>query len=69
MCLVSQFDQDVTLAEHRFSFAEGEKIITEYCHKFSLEGFRELASAAGFRHVNTWLDANQWFSIQLYGRL
>ena len=69
MCLFSQCDQDVTLGEHRFSFTEGEKIITEYCHKFSLEGFRELASAAGFRHVNTWLDANQWFSIQLYGRL
>ena len=69
MCLVSQCDQDVTLGEHRFSFTEGEKIITEYCHKFSLEGFRELAQVAGFRHVNTWLDANQWFSIQLYGRL
>ena len=68
MCLVSQCDQDVTLGEHRFSFTEGEKIITEYCHKFSLEGFRELAQVAGFRHVNTWLDANQWFSIQLYER-
>ena len=69
MCLVSQRDQEVSLGEYRFLFTEGEKIITEYCHKFSLEGFRELASAAGFRHVNTWLDANQWFSIQLYGRL
>jgi dimethylhistidine N-methyltransferase len=68
MCLVSQYDQDVTLGEHRFSFTEGEKIITEYCHKFSLEGFRELASIAGFRQVSTWLDANQWFSIQLYER-
>ena len=68
MCLVSQRKQDVTLGENRFSFTEGEKIITEYCHKFSLEGFRELASAAGFRHVNTWLDANHWFSIQLYER-
>lgn len=68
MCLVSQCDQDVTLGEHRFSFTEGEKIITEYCHKFSLEGFRELARVAGFRHVKTWLDANSWFSIQLYER-
>jgi L-histidine N-alpha-methyltransferase len=68
MCLVSQCDQDVTLGEHRFSFTEGERIITEYCHKFSLEGFRELASVAGFRQVNTWLDANRWFSIQLYER-
>ena len=69
MCLVSQRDQEVSLGEHRFLFTEGEKIITEYCHKFSLKDFQELAQAAGFRHVNTWLDANQWFSIQLYGRL
>jgi L-histidine Nalpha-methyltransferase len=68
MCLVSQHDQEVTLGEHLFSFTEGEKIITEYCHKFSLEDFRELASAAGFEHVNTWLDPNRWFSIQLYER-
>jgi len=68
MSLVSQCDQEVALGDHRFSFTEGEKIITEYCHKFSLEGFRELAEVAGFRHVSTWLDANQWFSIQLYER-
>ena len=68
MCLISQCTQEVTLGEHRFSFTEGEKIITEYCHKFSLEGFHELARTAGFRHVNTWLDTNQWFSIQLYER-
>jgi len=68
MYLVSQCDQLVTFEEHRFTFTEGEKIITEYCHKFSLEGFRELATVAGFRHVNTWLDANRWFSIQLYER-
>jgi L-histidine N-alpha-methyltransferase len=68
MYLISQCAQEVTLGEHRFSFTEGEKIITEYCHKFSLEGFRELASVAGFQHVNTWLDANRWFSIQLYER-
>jgi dimethylhistidine N-methyltransferase len=68
MCLVSQRDQEVTLGGHRFSFTEGEKIITEYCHKFSLEGFREQASRAGFRHAETWIDANRWFSIQLYER-
>ena len=66
--LISHCNQEVTLGGHRFSFTEGEKIITEYCHKFSLEGFRELASLAGFRHVNTWLDAKRLFSIQLYER-
>lgn len=68
MCLVSQREQVVTLSGRRFLFEEGESIITEYCHKFSLEGFRELASIAGFQHVKTWVDANHWFSIQLYER-
>jgi L-histidine N-alpha-methyltransferase len=66
MRLVSQREQDVTLGKHRFHFVKGEEIITEYCHKFSLSGFCELASDAGFRHVKTWLDSNRWFSIQLF---
>lgn len=68
MQLVSQEDQQVSLGQHDFSFAKGEKIITEYCHKFSQEDFRELALEAGFRHVNSWMDSNHWFSIQLYDR-
>ncbi len=67
--LISLEDQQVTLGEHRFSLANGEKIITEYCHKFRLEDFHELASKAGFRHVDSWTDSNHWFSIQLHERL
>jgi dimethylhistidine N-methyltransferase len=66
MHLISEDDQQVTLGEHQFSIANGEKIITEYCHKFSPEDFRELASCAGFCHVNSWTDLNHWFSIQLF---
>jgi len=68
MYLVSQCAQEVTLGEHRFSFTENEKIITEYSHKFSLSAFRELASISGFRPVNTWFDSNKWFSVQLFER-
>ena len=68
MCLVSQRRQEVTLGGQRFLFAAGEKIVTEYCHKFSLAEFQSLASIAGFNHLNTWLDADRWFSIQLYER-
>ena len=68
MNLVSQCDQEVILGEHRFSFAENEKIVTEYSHKFSLSAFRELASISGFRQVNTWVDSNKWFSVQLFER-
>ena len=68
MQLISLCDQQVRLGERIFSFTTGEKIITEYCHKFSLSSFYELADRAGFKHVKTWLDANRWFSIQLYER-
>lgn len=66
MRLVSQAKQAVCLGDYRFSFTEGEAIITEYCHKFSQEEFQALARAAGFRHVQSWVDENRWFSIQLY---
>jgi uncharacterized SAM-dependent methyltransferase len=68
MSLVSQCEQVVTFGEHRFSFTKGEKIVTEYSHKFSLGEFRKLASISGFRQVATWVDDNEWFSIQLYER-
>jgi uncharacterized SAM-dependent methyltransferase len=68
MRLISQCEQQVSIREHCFSFAEGEKIITEYCHKFSMEDFHERASQAGFRHADSWTDSNDWFSIQLYTR-
>jgi dimethylhistidine N-methyltransferase len=68
MQLISLRDQEVGLDARVFSFTEGEKIITEYCHKFSLPGFRNLAEKAGFEFVKTWVDDNDWFSIQLYVR-
>jgi dimethylhistidine N-methyltransferase len=68
MRLVSEDDQTVSLGGQRFSFPRGEKLITEYCHKFSLGEFRALARTAGFDYVDSWTDENQWFSIQLYHR-
>jgi L-histidine N-alpha-methyltransferase len=68
MRLISQGEQHVSLGSKRFSFAKGEKIVTEYCHKFSLEDFHALAAEAGFRHVNSWMDPHHWFGIQLYER-
>jgi len=66
MQLVSLRDQMVHLDGQQFKLVRGEKITTEYCHKFSLDGFRDLAERAGFRHMGTWLDSKKWFSVQLY---
>ena len=68
MRLVSQREQVISMGTLRIPLARNEVIVTEYCHKFTLDGFRELAASAGFRPVHSWLDARQWFSIQLFDR-
>ena len=56
--------QPVTVAGESFTFDEGETIHTEDSHKYTLDGFAELAGAAGF-HVDTvWTDERSYFSVQ-----
>jgi dimethylhistidine N-methyltransferase len=68
MTLVSTCAQVVTVAGHSFAFAEGEAIRTEYSHKYTLDGFAELAQRAGLRVERVWTDPQQWFSVQLLRR-
>lgn len=63
MFLVSRQTHDVTVAGERFHFEEGESICTEYSHKYTIEGFRELAADAGFELNRCWSDANRWFAV------
>ncbi len=46
--LVSQADQSFEIGGARFYIANGETILTEYSHKYTLEGFARMANAAGF---------------------
>lgn len=64
MQLHSQRDQAVHIAGHRFDFAAGEVLRTEYSHKYSLEGFAELAAAAGLAVRQVWRDRERLFSVQ-----
>lgn len=64
MHLVSRRRQDVNLLGHVFSFAEGERIHTENSYKYTLEGFRAVAEAAGWRVTQVWTDERDWFSLQ-----
>jgi len=68
MRLVSQKAQKFSLGNRSFSLSEGEEILTEYCHKFSVSGFKKLAATAGFHHKKSWFDSRQWFSILLFDR-
>jgi uncharacterized SAM-dependent methyltransferase len=64
MHLVSDGDQTVNVGGRSFAFAGGEKIITEFSYKQTLEGFARLAASAGFREASrVWTDPRKWFAI------
>jgi dimethylhistidine N-methyltransferase len=65
MHLVSLREQTATVDGHAFAFAEGESIHTENSHKFSPEGFREMAEAAGWSCREVWTDPQDLFSIHV----
>ncbi len=64
MYLRSRRDQRFTVAGHGFELSEGERILTEHSHKYSLQGFAAMAAEAGFAVERVWTDANDWFSVQ-----
>jgi len=47
-------------------FAPGETILTEISRKFDLPSLRERFAGAGFAAVETWTDANNLFSLNLF---
>jgi L-histidine Nalpha-methyltransferase len=57
--------QSVRAVGRRFEFAEGETIHTENSHKYTVEGFREIAASAGWRPVEAWVDREGLFSLHL----
>lgn len=63
MHLVSRRRQIVRVAGYDFRFEEGETIHTENSHKFTVEGFREVAASAGFRPGPVWTDEASLFSV------
>jgi len=63
MHLVSRRAQTVTVGDHTFHFAQGESLHTENSHKYTLEGFRQLARRAGFTPGPAWVDEQQLFSV------
>lgn len=61
--LVSQRDQSVTLGGQTFELAAGERITTEYSHKYTIEGFARLASQVGFELHQSWTDEQSRFAV------
>lgn len=64
MYLDSLVGQSAFVDEEQFEFAKGESILTEHSHKYTLDGFAEMAERAGFRVERVWVDADALFSVQ-----
>jgi len=65
MHLVSKKAQTVHLGGEKVRIERGEHLRTEYCHKYTLESFSELAATAGLAVKRVWMDPNKLFSVQL----
>ena len=63
--LVSERQQTVHLGHTTITFDDGESILTEYSHKYTVDGFAAMAGVAGFTVNKVWSDPDQWFSVQL----
>jgi dimethylhistidine N-methyltransferase len=62
--LISKCDQVVSNGGDNIEFSDGEAILTEYSHKYTLDGFAAMAKAAGFEVRKVWTDAERLFSVQ-----
>jgi len=61
--LVSHRDQHVAIGDHLFPFEEDEPIITEYSHKYTIEGFAALAAEVGLTLRRSWTDDRELFAV------
>jgi dimethylhistidine N-methyltransferase len=66
MRLVSSKDQTVRIGASSVDFQEGEAIVTEYSHKYTIDGFAALLESAGFaggERLRCWRDDRGWFGV------
>jgi len=63
MHLVSKRRQPVAVSGRTIEFGAGERLVTEHCHKYTSDGFRSLARAAGWSPRQVWTDEAGDFSV------
>lgn len=64
MSLVSTRAQVPSVAGISVALLPGEEILTEYCHKYDPDGFAALASIAGWKVRQAWVDEESRYSLQ-----
>jgi dimethylhistidine N-methyltransferase len=62
--LVSADDQQFKVGDETFSIEKHEAILTEYSHKYTLDGFAAMAARAAFTVEWVWMDPQKLFSVQ-----
>ena len=67
MHLESLRPQTVRVGASTFTFAAGETIHTENCHKYSVEGFAALAAESGWQVFDQWTAPEPSFAVFLLG--
>ncbi|UAW97838.1 L-histidine N(alpha)-methyltransferase [Halopseudomonas nanhaiensis] len=66
MQLVVDREQSVRFADEATRrFTEGEHVLTEYSHKYTIDGFGAMLKEAGFERYQVWTDPRQWFGVFL----
>lgn len=62
MYLISKKEQVVTSGDYIFMFREGESILTEYSHKYTIDGFMSLVSDF-YKLEKYWTDDKNYFGL------
>ncbi len=66
MRLIAEAAMRYVIGDTHVFFNEGESILTEYSHKYSLQEFEQLAASSGLRRRACWTDDRALFSVQLF---
>ena len=65
MHLISKRDQKIHLGDETVQIRRGERLRTEFSHKYSLDDFAALAASADLEVTHVWTDDDALFSVQM----
>jgi dimethylhistidine N-methyltransferase len=63
MALVSGSNHVVEVEGERFAFTAGERMLTEFSHKYRVADFAPLVNDAGWSVLHGWSDSRGWFGV------
>lgn len=66
MYLKSRIDQTIRLAGRELKLAASELIHTEFSHKYTIDGFAEMAGQAGWSLQHVWTDPQHYFAVMYF---